>query len=132
MDRLQKEGEGGWSLWDYKTGRRYLFERKRNKGLLFQPYIYAHLLEGRGGSCHLFRYVFLLHMEDGRQATMDLDVSPPSRKERLDRAVELVKKAREGWFPWHSQVVDLEETEDKCRYCAYRTLCRREDKPLGW
>ena len=132
IDRVQRDGRGEWTLWDYKTGNWYGFDRRRKKGLLFQPYVYAYLLGTTGRKCSLFRYIFLLHMEDRGKASMDLTVSAQEGRERLDKAVELVGMAQEGLFPTRSQEVGLEETEDKCRYCLYRRLCRREDKALGW
>ncbi len=131
VDRVQEDGEG-WALWDYKTGSRYAFEKKWKKKLLFQPYIYAHLMESRGRVCRRFRYLFLLQMDRGKKGFLDLEVSAPERREMLDLMVDLVNMAREGLFPFRSQDVGLEETDDKCRYCPYKRLCRREDKPLGW
>lgn len=131
VDRIQRDG-GSWAIWDYKTGSRYAFEKKWKKRLLFQPYIYAHLLESRGEVCQRFRYLFLLQMDREKKGLLDLEVSAPERREVLELMVELVRMAKEGFFPSRSQDVGLEETEDKCRYCLYRRLCRREDKPLGW
>ncbi len=132
VDRIQGAGKGEWAIWDYKTTNRYRFDKKRNKGLLFQPYVYAHLLEGQGKKCSLFRYLFLLHMEDRRKALFDVEVSPFKREGMLEQVARLVGMAREGLFPPHSGEIGLEETEDKCRYCPYRRICRREDKLLGW
>ncbi len=131
VDRVQKE-DGGVAIWDYKVGQGYDYQEKERKGLLFQPYVYAHLLNQRGIDCALFRYLFLPHIQNSRRGVLEIDFSQESMKTQLDRVIELVEAMRKGHFSFHSWEIGLEEWGGKCRRCPYLLICRREDKALGW
>jgi len=131
VDRVQKE-DGGMAIWDYKVGQGHDYREKGRKGLLFQPYIYAHLLNQRGIACALFRYLFLPNIQNNERGVLEIDLSGEAMKAQMDRVVELVEAMKRGYFSPYSREIGLEESGGKCRRCPYRLICRREDKVLGW
>ena len=131
VDRVQQEDEGT-AIWDYKVGKGYSYQDKDKKGLLFQPYIYAHLLNQRGVSCLLFRYLFLPDIHKDKKGMLERPLSEEEVKAKMDQVVELIERMKGGCFSPNSEEIGLKEWQGKCRHCPYILICRREDKALGW
>jgi ATP-dependent helicase/DNAse subunit B len=128
VDRVQEEG----AIWDYKVGRIHPYRDRKNRNLLFQPYVYAYLLKDRVANCNLFKYLFLADLHHTQNGVLSLEITQQQLEAALELVVELVGHMKRGLFPVDSGKVGLEEVDSKCRYCSYLMLCRREEKKLGW
>jgi ATP-dependent helicase/nuclease subunit B len=120
IDRIDEDGRGRWSVWDYKSGsqRRFRDETALDKGRRLQHVLYARaaeeLLRSRGDDVAAIRsgYIFPTRRGSGWRF-----VPPPLSRARVDEVLnDLLDLAATGTFV-HTP------DEDDCLYCDFREIC---------
>lgn len=123
IDRVDEDGPGRFSVWDYKSGGDFSFKEDVRTGhplrggRLLQHALYrraaAALLERSGEKEPRVRSGYFLTTRKGRAQRFLMDASDAAVDGTLDDLFDLVAS---GSFPHTADPAD-------CRFCAYRVIC---------
>ena len=113
-DRIARSKEdAGYILYDYKKGRRFQKDERTERS--YQFHIYRLLIEASDEFTFPVLGAYFVSLLDGQ---IDSSSRSPEREELLDSLEQAAAGIGNG--DWHAEVSD-----DSCRACAYRGICRR-------
>ncbi|MBO8436787.1 MAG: PD-(D/E)XK nuclease family protein [Spirochaetes bacterium] len=113
-DRIAETADGsGYLLYDYKKGRKFQSEAKREKS--YQFHIYRLLIEASDEYTKPVLGAYFVSLLDGK---IDNASQSPERDELLENLSAAGNGIGAG--DWHATPSD-----DTCKGCAYRGVCRR-------
>ncbi len=120
IDRVDRRPDGGYEVWDYKTGSDYAFDPAKglDGGRRLQHAVYAAVLEellrrgGHPGKVMKAGYLFVGPKGDGRREDFGYDA-----RELREVLVPLCDQMREGAFRHGT------DGREGCPFCPFESVC---------